>query len=515
MLVVGGGATGLGVAVDAASRGYRTLLLEMADFAQGTSSRSTKLIHGGLRYLRQAQFKLVRDSLRERTLLLRNAPHLVRELDFVLPVANCLEAAWYRLGLQAYDLLAGEFRLAPSRSLPLAELDAHQPGLARQGLGGALLYRDAQFDDARLAIALYRTLEDLGGVALNHAHAVAFTKKGGRISGVAALDLENSRDFEVQARVVVNATGVFCDSLRWRDDSRAEELLSPSQGAHLVLPGDFLPGPDAIIVPKTDDGRVFFAIPWHGRTLLGTTDQPVSEVLLEPYPLAEEVAFILEHARRYLARAPQESDVLAVFAGLRPLLRPRGKRDATASLSREHCLEVSASGLVTVTGGKWTTYREMAQATLDRAVLVGGLDPKPCRTATLRLHGAPEPGQPPPPGPYGTDADAVAALAKDQPELAQPFDPRLPLTPAQVLYAIRFEMARRADDVLARRSRCLILDARATGEIATKVIALMAKELQRDLAWERNEACTMQSLVANSLWRGEERAASAAPGSDL
>ncbi len=400
LLVVGGGATGLGAAVDAAARGYRTLLAEAGDFAGGTSSRSTKLVHGGVRYLRQGDVGLVLEALRERGRLLANAPHLVRELAFVIPTHTAWEGPFYGLGLKLYDLLAGRLGLGPSHRLSRQETLAHLPTVEPEGLTGGVLYHDAQFDDARLALTLARTLADLGGVPLNYLRAVSLLKSDGLVAGAVLRDEESGRERAVRARAVVNATGVWADEVRRLDDPAAAPLLALSQGIHLVLERRFLPGRSAVLVPHTDDGRVLFAVPWHGRVVVGTTDTPLEATGYrgltpprEPRALPEEIDFLLAHASRYLAPRPRRGDVLAVFAGLRPLVREgdSGGR-GTADLSRDHAVAVSPSGLVTVTGGKWTTYRKMGEDAVDRAALVGGLAERPSRTADLRLHGAPERG---------------------------------------------------------------------------------------------------------------------------
>jgi glycerol-3-phosphate dehydrogenase len=418
VLVIGGGATGLGAAVEAAARGYRTALLEGYDFAKGTSSRSTKLAHGGVRYLRQGDISLVIEALRERGLLLRNAPHLVHNLRFVVPSYEWWEGPFYGAGLKVYDLLAGRLGLGPSRLLSRDETLALLPTVEPAGLRGGVVYHDAQFDDARLAITLARTLDDLGGVPVNGVRVVGLLKSAGHrglVAGVAARDDESGGLFEIPARVVVNATGVFADQVRRLDEPDAEPLLAPSQGVHLVLDRRFLPGDSAVLVPHTDDGRVLFAVPWLGRVVVGTTDTPVAAVDLEPRPLPQEVEFLLAHAGRYLTGHPRPQDVLACFAGLRPLVAGAGAgggdgsaarlvRD-TAALRRDHTLLVSASGLVTITGGKWTTYRRMGEDAIDAAAAVAGLPDRPSVTATLRLHGAPAT----PAAPAGPAAPAAPA----------------------------------------------------------------------------------------------------------
>jgi glycerol-3-phosphate dehydrogenase len=478
VVVVGGGATGLGVGLDAASRGYKTLLVEQSDFAAATSSRSTKLIHGGVRYLRQGNIALVREALRERGLLLQNAPGLVRPLPFLLPVYGLTERWFYGAGLKAYDWLAGSLGLEPSRYLSASEVAAALPTLRTDRLRGGIRYLDGQFDDAALALSLARTMTALGGTALNYCRVERLLHTAGRLDGVEVWDLEpGGKPYTVRSRVVVNATGGAVDGVRRWDDPRATPVVTHSQGAHLVLGPEFLPGDHALMIPKTRDGRVLFAIPWQGRVLLGTTDTRVETLSEDPHPFPHEVEFLLEHAAEYLQRAPGRQDVLSAFAGVRPLLgnhATAGRR--TASLSREHALIVSPSGLVTITGGKWTTYRSMAETTVNRAVEVGGLERRPCVTRTLSLDTAPlsEAGEP-------------------------PLHPKLNLTARQVEDAVRAGMARGVADVLARRSRALFLDARASMEVAPKVAALMARALGKDEAWSSDEVRRFRAMAVGWL----------------
>jgi len=499
LLVVGGGATGLGVAVDAAARGHRALLVERHDFGQGTSSRSTKLVHGGVRYLRQGRIGLVREALLERGRLLRNAPHLVHPLAFVIPVYRRIDAAWYGLGLGVYDRLAGRHALGRSRALSRDETLRLAPTLEPEGLRGGVRFFDAEFDDARLAAHLAATADDLGGRVLNHAEVVRIVHRDGRVRGVVARDAETGREREIEARAVINATGVFVDAVRRLDETRAPPLVSLSQGAHVVLPRAFLPGDTAVLVPRTADGRVLFAVPWHERVIVGTTDTPVAEPQVEPVPFAAEIDFLLEHAARYLSRDPSRADVLSAFAGLRPLVRAASGR-STSTLSRGHSIVVSRSGLVTVAGGKWTTYRRIAQDVVDRAERVGGLEPRPCRTEDLRLHGATAEALAGTPfDVYGADADHVREIVLAEPALGDALAPGLPLIGAQVVWAVRAEMARTVEDVLARRTRALVLDARASLAAAPRVAALLARELGRDDAWAERSVLAYRAVAERHM----------------
>lgn len=474
VLIIGGGASGLGAAVDAAARGYRTLLVEARDFASGTSSCSTKLIHGGVRYLRQGDIGLVRNALHERSHLLSNAAHLVHPLAFIIPAWRNLDRIFYGAGLKLYDLLAGRQGLAASRSLNRQEVIDALPGLRRAGLCGGIRYWDGQFDDARLAITLMRTAIDLGATCLNYLAVTRLVKAGGRVTGAVLRDAETGEDFEIRARVVINATGVHADSVRRLDNSDAAPLLTTSQGIHLVVDADFLPGQRAILVPETEDGRVMFAIPWQGKVLLGTTDTPRPELsqLDDPQPLAEEIDFLLRTAAGVLTRPPTRTDIRSAFAGLRPLIHPDNQDStSTAALSREHAVLVSASGLITVAGGKWTTYRLMAEQVIDRAIEVAGLPAVPCPTRTLKLHACPaQPGS----DVYGTEGPLLATL----PGHDQPLHSALPYTEAMVRFAIRYEMARTIEDVLARRTRALFLDAVAAEKMIECIAGIFAEELQ-------------------------------------
>ena len=463
VLVIGGGATGLGTAVDAASRGYATALVEGADFAKGTSSRSTKLIHGGVRYLRQGNIALVREALHERTLLLRNAPHIVSELPFIVPAYGFADLALYSAGLKAYDVLAGDSPFARSRLLSPRTARTRIPSLAVERMRAAVMYADAQFDDAQLAIALARTAHTHGAAIANYVRAEGLVLDGDRVCGIAAREAESGERFTIAARVVINATGIFADELRRMQAPQARPLLAFSRGSHVVLPSRVLgEASSALLIPRTSDGRVLFAIPWHDRTLAGTTDVGAAAAELEPAATQEEIAYILSTLSRYLQRPVDEGDVLSAWAGLRPLA---GKGTArTANLSREHLIEVSGKGLVTVAGGKWTTYRKMAQDAVDAAAASAQLPQAACRTADLPL---------------------------------EHFEtPLLMSLSARVQFAVREEMARTVEDVLARRTRALFLDAKAARDQAPAVAAAMARELGRGANWESEQLRAFNALAS-------------------
>lgn len=503
ILIVGGGATGLGAAVEAAARGWRVALVERGDFAQGTSSRSTKLVHGGVRYLKQGNVSLVREALRERGRLLRNAPHLTRNMAFVIPSYSRWNRFFYGTGLTAYDWLAGGLSLGASRAVGREEVLRLLPTVEPRGLAGGVVYHDGQFDDARLAVNLAQTAVDHGAVVANYCACTGFLKEAGRLAGVQVRDGETGKEFEVRARVVINATGVFVDSLRRVDDPGARPIVAVSQGIHLVLPKAFMPGPAAMMIPKTADGRVLFAVPWHDRVVVGTTDTPMPAASAEPQALASEREFVLEHARKYLAKDPSEDDVLSIFAGQRPLVKTAGA-GSTAKLSRDHTILVAESGLITITGGKWTTYRKMAVDVLDQAEKVAGMPHRKGGTEDLRIHGwTPEvAGDEEGLGIYGADAGSIRELSRMESGLAAPLHAALPYQQAEVIWQARHEMARTVEDVLARRTRALLLDARASMEAAPLVANLLAEELGWDESRKQREIKSYTTLAEGYLFRG-------------
>lgn len=495
LVVIGGGATGAGVAVDAAARGYRVLLLERGDFGAGTSSRSTKLVHGGVRYLRQGHVGLVLDALRERGRLRRNAPHLVHDLPFVLPCYRRRDLAMYVLGLKAYDLLAIRSRFGRSTVVPSAEVRRRLPTVRSEGLRGGVLYHDGQFDDARLLIHLIRTAADLGAAVLNYAPVTGLTRRpDGTVDGVIAHDLEGGTEIRATARIVVNATGPFCDDIRRMSDPAAPPLVAASQGSHIVLDRSFLPGDSALLIPNTPDGRVLFAIPWHGHTVVGTTDVGVSSVPAEPRATEGEIDFILETAGRYLATPPKRADIRSTFAGVRPLVKAGNGN--TASLARDHTIRAEKSGVLTITGGKWTTYRSMAEECVDKAAELAGLARRPCPTREMPLHGYhPNAADFGDLAVYGSDALAIRQLITDNPALAERLHPALPYLAAEVAWATRSEMARTVADLLARRTRALFLNTAASVEMAPRVADLMARELGRGAEWAKSQVETFTEVA--------------------
>lgn len=501
IIIIGGGATGLGVAADAASRGFRTLLLEQADFAKGTSSRSTKLIHGGVRYLAQGDVRLVYEALFERGLLLKNAPHLVSMQPFVIPNYNWWGEFLYGFGLKIYDWMAWRYRFPKTSILNSQAVAKLLPNIRKAGLKGGVLYYDGQFDDARLAINIARTSASQGGMLLNYMRVVELLKDAsGRINGVSARDMETGDEYKVHSKAVINATGVFVDDILRMNSHDEQPLVRPSQGVHIVIDRSFLQGDNALMIPSTEDGRVLFAVPWHEHLLVGTTDTPLEKHSLEPVALRNEVQFILRTLRGYLEKKPTEQDILSVFAGLRPLAAQGNKEGKTKEISRSHKLMTSPSGLVTITGGKWTTYRKMAEETVDETIRIAGLKNKPCVTATLKIHGYPLNGEAG--GPfhaYGSDGHLISALADERPELNYRLHESFSHTGTEVAWAVHHEMARTVEDVLARRLRVLFLNARIAIRMASEVARIMAGELGRDYAWQQDQVREFTTLAQRYL----------------
>ena len=499
LIIIGGGATGLGASVDAASRGYATLLLEQSDFAKGTSSRATKLAHGGVRYLAQGNIGLVREALRERGLLLKNAPHLVKNESFIIPNYNWWGGLFYFIGLTIYDILAGKLSFGRAKKLSKEETLRRLPGLNEKGLRGGVLYHDGQFDDSRLAINLAQTAMQQGATLLNYFKVTGLLKNGNnKLSGVTAIENETGKSYQITAKVIINATGVFVDEILKMDSPEKKPMVRPSQGIHLVLDRSFLPAEDALMIPKTQDGRVLFAVPWHAKLLIGTTDTPVDTCSLEPVALDSEVAFILNTAGKYLNKIPTRRDVLSVFAGLRPLAAPQNGSEKTKEISRSHKLIVSESGLITITGGKWTTYRKMGEDTIDKAIVTSGLKNMPCKTASLPIYGArPNPDRSNHLFVYGAEMEKVLALYDENPDWKNPVCSKDTYTKGEVIWSVRNEMARTVEDILARRTAMLFLDARLAIEMAPEVARLMASELKKDFVWEAGQVEKFRQIAQN------------------
>lgn len=499
IVIIGGGATGLGCAVDSASRGYKTLLLEQVDFSKGTSSRSTKLVHGGVRYLQQGDVSLVFEALKERGLMFKNAPHLVTNQSFIIPTYEWWGGPFYTVGLKVYDLMAGKLGLGPSKHLSREEAIEALPTVEQQGLKGGVIYHDGQFDDSRMAITLAHTAADYGATVLNYCKVTQLLKDGELINGVIAVNQETGEEMEIKSKVVINATGVFADEVIQMDEPGKPDMITPSQGIHLILDKSFLPNTHAIMVPHTSDGRVMFAVPWHNHVVVGTTDTLIENHSLEPAALESEVDFVLETAGKYLVKQPTRADVLSVFAGLRPLAKPEGGKKATKEISRGHKILISISGLITIIGGKWTTYRRMAEDTIEKAIMLGGLPERECITQHLPVHGYRMDLDPisDPLAPYGLDKEEIIALSEEENGWEGWLSEKLQIRKSQVAWAVRKEWARTVEDVLARRTRALFLDARESIRIAPVVAALIAKELKKDREWEKQQLEQYTAVAKN------------------
>lgn len=499
LVIIGGGATGIGTAVDAASRGYKTLLVEQSDFGKGTSSRSTKLAHGGVRYLQQGNIGLVMEALKERGIMRRNAPHLVKDLSFVVPTYDWWEGPFYGIGLKLYDLLAGQEGLGTSEFLSKEEAIAHIPTIETKGLRGGIKYHDGQFDDTRLLINLAQTAQEQGGTLINYMKVVGLHKTEDHIEGLLLQDQETQEKYTVKAKVIINATGVFTDSIRKMDNDAVEPIMTSSQGLHIVLDNNFLPGKNAIMVPHTDDGRIIFATPWHDKIIVGTTDTPVTEYPLEPKAQQQEIEFLLTHIARYLTKNPTHKDIKSIFVGLRPLVKEPNAKD-TSSISREHQVTISKSGLISISGGKWTTYRKMAEDVVDQVIALGKLPKRNCKTEHLLIHGYQE-SEPEYPNLeyYGSDEIELAEFLKQKPNYATPLHPDYTTVEGEVIWAVQKEMARTVEDFLARRTRLLFLDVKAALSVAPKVAELMGVELDKSQDWVAEQVNVFNEIAQSYI----------------
>ncbi len=499
VIIIGGGATGLGSAVDAASRGYKTLLLEQFDFAKGTSSRSTKLVHGGVRYLAQGNIRLVMDALKERGILLKNAPHVTTNFSFIIPAYKWWEKIYYGIGLKIYDLMAGRLSLGNTSVISKGKAQQLLPTAKSNNLRGGIIYQDGQFDDSRLAINLAQTAAENGATILNYFKVTGFIKSDNTITGVTVEDSFTKNVYQLYSKSVINATGVFTDAVLKMDDPLQPSLVTASQGVHLVIDKKFFPENDAMMVPKTADGRVLFAVPWHGKVVAGTTDTPVAKSSYEPRALEEEVDFILTHLNLYLTSTITRKDVLSVFAGLRPLVKKTNTRK-TALLPRDHTIVVSSSKLVSITGGKWTTYRKMSRDVIDKTIAVAGLEKRSCLTETLKIHGyKTDINENDDLHYYGSDAAFIKKLFNENAAWMERIHPALPFSKACIIWAVREEMALTVEDALARRTRSLFIDARSAIEAAHVVANLMAKELEKDETWIEQQTAAFVTLAKEYL----------------
>jgi glycerol-3-phosphate dehydrogenase len=503
VIIIGGGASGLGAALDAASRGYKTILVEAVDFAKGTSSRSTKLVHGGVRYLEQGNVSLVREALKERGLMAQNAGHLVKNQSFIIPNYNWWGGYFYTIGLTLYDLLAGRLSLGRSKYISKKKTIELLPTVESKGLVSGVIYQDGQFDDSRLAINIAQTSVENGACILNYTKVINLLKNDkNQIIGVQAEDQESGERYEIKGKAIINATGVFTNAIMKLNDTVYKKYIVPSQGIHLVFDKSFLPSDHALMIPKTSDGRVLFAVPWHDKIVVGTTDTLMKKHSVEPIALETEIEFVLETAQRFLAKKPTRADVLSVYAGLRPLAAPEKEGKSTKEVSRSHKIIVSETGLITITGGKWTTYRKIAEDIIEKAIIVHHLPKKECKSEHIAIHGSKKTTTLDRENHlyiYGTDIPKIVELQNKEPELKEKLHPNYDYTMAEVAWAIRYEMARTIDDILARRVRLLFLDARAAIASCEKVAQLLAKELGHDETWTQNQISEFKTLANGFL----------------
>ena len=499
-IIIGGGATGIGIALDASSRGYSVLLLEKSDFTKSTSSKSTKLVHGGVRYLAQGNIGLVREAVVERGLLAQNAPHLVKNQTFIIPTHDFYDELLYTVGLTLYDLLAGTLSLGRSKHISKKKTLERISTINSNKISAGVEYHDGQFDDTRLAINTLQSAEEMGALVINYCTVNALLKnEAGKITGVKFTEEESKEVFEIKGKQVVNATGVFADDILQMDSPNARKTIAPSQGVHLVLDKSFLPGNDAIMIPKTDDGRVLFLVPWYNKIVVGTTDTPIKEESLEPIALDDEIEFILSTTARYLTKAPQRSDVLSVFAGLRPLAAAKREGKKTKEISRSHKIITSESDLLTMIGGKWTTYRKMGQDLVDKAEKLQSWEHIASKSEHLKIHGYKlSVDYKNPLCFYGSDDAKVLEVAKEK-GMSEMIGPTFNIMKAQVVWAVRNEMARTAEDFLARRTRCQLLDARESMKMAPQVAEIMAKELGKDEKWQSEQVANYISVTSNYI----------------
>jgi len=499
-IIIGGGATGIGIALEASARGYSVVLLEKSDFTKSTSSKSTKLVHGGVRYLAQGDLGLVREAVIERGLLTQNAPHLVKDQTFIIPTHGLYDELQYTVGLTLYDLLAGKYSLGRSKRISKSKTLSRISTINPKKISAGVVYHDGQFDDSRLAINTLQSSVKMGAIVINYCSVSGLLKdNNGKVSGVKFMDIEGNKEYEIKGKQIVNATGVFADDILKMDSPNAEKTIAPSQGVHLVLDKSFLPDNDAIMIPKTDDGRVLFLVPWHNRVVVGTTDTPIEKESLEPIALEEEIEFILKTAARYLTKAPKRSDVLSVFAGLRPLAASKGKGKKTKEISRSHKIFTSKSGLLTMVGGKWTTFRKMGEDLVDKTEQLNNWLHIPTKTKHLKIHGYKENvDYTNPLYYYGSDEEAILELAKEA-GMSDLVSASLEVVNAQVVWAVKHEMARTVEDFLARRTRCQLLDARESIKMAPQVAKIMAAELKQDAAWQTKQIDDYAQVTSNYI----------------
>ncbi len=501
IIIIGGGASGLGIAVDAISRDFKTALFEQADFAKGTSSKSTKLVHGGVRYLANGDLKLVNEALKERGLLSQNAGHLFKKQEFIIPNYNWWNGYFYAFGLKIYDFLSHKFSLGHSKLIKKNTVIKYLPNLFHKHLVSGISYFDGQFDDARLALNLAQTSIKKGATVLNYMKVIGLLKEDENIIGVKVKNAETGEVFEVKSKVVINASGIFTDKILKMYNPKHKKTVVPSQGIHLVLEPSFLKSEKAIMIPKTSDGRVLFVIPWQGKVIVGTTDALIRKPILEPVALDSEVDFILKTLSKYLIKSPKREDVLSVFCGLRPLAKPRGNQVKTKEISRSHKI-ILDNNLISIVGGKWTTYRKMGEDVIDKVVEGFNFPNRRSNTETLEIHGNL-------PNSkvhlknhfyiYGSDLPKLEAFQNQHSDFKEKLHPDYNFTVGQVVWSIQNEMARTVEDILARRIRLLFLDARAAIKVAPEVAMILGKQLNKDENWINNQIKEFNELAKNYL----------------
>ena len=498
IIIIGGGASGLGAAVDSASRGFKTLLVEKNDFSKGTSSRSTKLVHGGVRYMQNGDISLVIEALKERGILKKNAPHLVKNMSFVIPSYNWWSNPFYGIGLKIYDMMAGKLGLGKSTLLSKEETIKLIPNVKKKDLVGGIIYHDGQFDDSRMAISLAITAEKNGATLLNYFEVKNLTKTNNIIDGIIVKDKITNKVYEIKGKVVINATGVFSDEIMKMDYPQKKKMIKPSQGVHLVLDKKFLNSHHAILIPHTSDGRVLFAVPWNNYAILGTTDTPLNEIKDEPVPLKEEIKFILKNAQTFMKKKPSFKDIKSVFAGLRPLAAESNQKN-TQEIYRHHKISVSESGLLSILGGKWTTYRKIAEDAINTAISIGGFNERKCITENLQIHGYQEnTNWKDPLHVYGSDANFIKEIKMDKGNIS--LSEKFHITPNQIIWSLKNEMAIKLEDILARRTRCLFLDAKETIKVAPKVLRIMKVFLKKNIDWEKKEFSNFIEISKNYIF---------------
>jgi len=502
IIIIGGGATGLGIALDASTRGLKTLLVEQADFAKGTSSRSTKLVHGGVRYLAQGNISLVKKALKERGILQRNANHLVEKEEFLIPCYSWFSVIKYLAGLTLYDWLSGKLSFGKSKFFSKTEALAKMPGIKANHLKGAISYFDGKFDDARLAINIAQTAIENGATLCSYTAVKNLIKDEKQaVIGIDAEDTITGITSKLYGSVIINATGIFVDDILRMNNPASKNLVRPSQGIHIVLKKDFLRSEAALMIPKTNDGRVLFAVPWYEHLLIGTTDTPLDDHNIEPRALPEEINFIISTAAEYFNKKPDYKDILSVFSGLRPLAAPTdSSKSTTKEISRDHKLLVSAKGLLTITGGKWTTYRKMAEETVDLAISHGKLKAMPCITQNLKIHGCVIVKGNHYLDIYGSDRKKIEQLSLSEPGLSEQIHPGFPHIKAEVIWAARYELAETVEDILARRLRILFINAHAAKEMAPVVARLLAKEFEHDDSWMEIQIIHFNTLADGYIY---------------